>query len=335
MGATDDDDLAGDDLWEEDVEYEPVENALDFLESAADLLGGDPTRRDLKYAVLHLYAGVEVLAKARLTRHDWREVVMPRQRDMITAERFALGDFKSVSAEDALDRLSELGLSPLNADDLGAIEQLKALRNRLQHYGLRESAVALKARAARVLSAALSLANSGFEPDEFTVEEAALLGKVRAAADRFADFVRGHWHAVNSRLDPALPVVECITCGEVGVQVGADASPVRCAFCGRRYPPGEELVDEYVWAFHRTDHYLSIKDGDELPVHCCPSCLEDSLVADLPARELTDPGYVCLACGYTAEQSEMRRCAECNEVVHTKHGEIVCNDCFGRWAYAE
>lgn len=41
-----------------------LENGLDFLLSSLDYLSGDPKEKDLKYAVLHLSAGVELVLKA-------------------------------------------------------------------------------------------------------------------------------------------------------------------------------------------------------------------------------------------------------------------------------
>jgi hypothetical protein len=54
-----------------ELAFSPLENGLDYLQSVVDGLAGDPTKRDLKYAVLHLSAGIEVLAKYRLHREHW------------------------------------------------------------------------------------------------------------------------------------------------------------------------------------------------------------------------------------------------------------------------
>ena len=53
------------------IEFPPVRNGLDYLESAIKHLRGHPSARDLKYAVLHLQAAVEVLLKVRLIREHW------------------------------------------------------------------------------------------------------------------------------------------------------------------------------------------------------------------------------------------------------------------------
>jgi hypothetical protein len=50
------------------IMFRPVDNGLDYLESVIEHLRGEPDQRNLKYAVLHLQAAVEVLLKIRLMR---------------------------------------------------------------------------------------------------------------------------------------------------------------------------------------------------------------------------------------------------------------------------
>jgi hypothetical protein len=52
------------------LEFTLVENGLDFVVKALGELRGDPDPRNLKYAVLHLKAGTDLLLKGRLRTHD-------------------------------------------------------------------------------------------------------------------------------------------------------------------------------------------------------------------------------------------------------------------------
>ena len=80
------------------VDLSPLENGLDYLRSVVDALAGDPTTRDLKYAVLHLAAGIEVLAKYRLHCEHWTLVVSKLDDPKIDRAAFERGDFTSVQA---------------------------------------------------------------------------------------------------------------------------------------------------------------------------------------------------------------------------------------------
>ena len=55
----------------EALEYTLLENGLDFISSALKHLKNQPTKRELKYAVLHLSAGIELILKERLKREHW------------------------------------------------------------------------------------------------------------------------------------------------------------------------------------------------------------------------------------------------------------------------
>ncbi|MDJ0466041.1 hypothetical protein [Streptomyces sp. H27-C3] len=61
------------------VDFPPMQNGIDDLLSATTYLthGDPPEPRDLKYAILHLQAAVEVLLKARLQREHWSQYAQP------------------------------------------------------------------------------------------------------------------------------------------------------------------------------------------------------------------------------------------------------------------
>jgi hypothetical protein len=103
-----------------ELAFSPLENGLDYLQSVVDGLAGDPTKRDLKYAVLHLSAGIEVLAKYRLHREHWTLVLSKPDDPKINLAAFERGDFQSISGETALTRLRNLVGLPLTDDDLAS-----------------------------------------------------------------------------------------------------------------------------------------------------------------------------------------------------------------------
>jgi len=57
--------------YQENVEFTLLGNGLDFIWSALEHLSGNPGKRELKYAVLHLCSGIELVLKERLQREHW------------------------------------------------------------------------------------------------------------------------------------------------------------------------------------------------------------------------------------------------------------------------
>jgi len=304
-----------------EVRFEPVENALDYLASAADQLGEGVDARDLKYGVLHLYAGMEVLAKAVLLRQaeDWREVVVLSQRSDMTRERFDRGDFRSVGPVDALRRLAALGHSTLEDKDLEAIEKLGRLRNRLQHFGLVEEERVVIARATPVLSSAVRLLGRNFAPEDFKDREAELYSEVRRALEQFQEFLDEHLAAIEADFDDSLTATECPRCGQLALELDGEGSG-RCLFCTER-PLAEEMAgDLQSWALHAS------KGVDER-VHECPECEQWALVENMPTRKLLTEGYVCLACGFQAEGSDLNRCGRCGVPYLDRYESVMCDAC--------
>jgi hypothetical protein len=84
------------------LEFDLIQNALDYLRSAADYsIKGDT--RSLKYAVLHLDAAIELVLKARLAREHWSLIF--ENSDKASLQAMSSGDFVSVDIKSALNRL--------------------------------------------------------------------------------------------------------------------------------------------------------------------------------------------------------------------------------------
>src|SRR2546426_9855541 len=54
------------------VHFTLLENGLDFVWSAVEHLSVATSKRELKYALLHLVSGIELILKERLRREDWK-----------------------------------------------------------------------------------------------------------------------------------------------------------------------------------------------------------------------------------------------------------------------
>ncbi len=126
--------------------FPPMENGLDYLTSVIEHLRDEPDQRDLKYAVLHLQAAVEVLLKARLIRQHWSRVVT--DPTIVSYPAFARGEFESIKLKETLARLTGIGVEvPEPAKD--QFRRLAKLRNKLQHFGLEAQAIAIEDLAGR------------------------------------------------------------------------------------------------------------------------------------------------------------------------------------------
>lgn len=104
-----------------------VSNAFDFLSRSVDELEKFP-----KYSVIHFHAAVELFLKARLMHEHW-SLIIGKSNDP-DLERFLVGDFHSVSLEEAASRLRKIVRSGLTDRELNIFRSMTQHRNKMVHF---------------------------------------------------------------------------------------------------------------------------------------------------------------------------------------------------------
>ena len=104
-----------------------VENAFDFLFKAIAEIKEQP-----KYSIIHFYAAVELLVKARLMHEHWSLVITQRQEP--DWKKFVAGDFQSVSLDEAANKLKKVVRSGISSSELEAFKEVAKHRNKMVHF---------------------------------------------------------------------------------------------------------------------------------------------------------------------------------------------------------
>ncbi|MET8270738.1 hypothetical protein [Streptomyces sp. NPDC005096] len=216
-----------------DMDFTPVRNGMDFLLSAFDHLSqrdGVPGRRDLKYAVLHLQAAVEVLLKARLIREHWSLVFSdPGKAKKADYDK---GSFTSCTVLAAVDRLNNIVTLQITKEQRQAISSLADTRNALTHLGHTGSVYAVEAQAATVLDFLLSFIHEELRPAlsseaayvKATMEQLSTrLGQVKALVKQRSQRLERELRPLADR------VVQCGECQQWAFVLGEDEPS--CRFC--------------------------------------------------------------------------------------------------------
>lgn len=278
--------------------YPPILNGMDYLDSVVDHLSGEPTPRNLKYAVLHLQAATEVLLKARLLQEHWSLVFKdPGRADL---GRFKNGDFESCATSEAISRLRNIVAIELPKPATDEITRLAKWRNALQHYGLKASAAAVESRAARILDFLLLFTDEHLMP-HLSGEDAAYTHETTYHIRGRLSRIRGLVQARMDRLGPALApyaerTVGCPDCGQPALVVGS--APLRCRFCDEEYHDPQNLAQFYVGITLGKEWEPGFEDPATWPILRCPGCAEHALVLEADtaaAPKVHTP--LCFACG--------------------------------------
>jgi hypothetical protein len=282
------------------VSYTPVLNGMDYLDSAVQHLTAHPKPkpRDLKYAVLHLHAAVEVLLKARLVREHFSLAF--KEPGSATRTRFNKGNFDSCNMTAAIDRLREIADVPISDEERKIIRSLTATRNALIHYGHTASAYAVEGSAADVLNFLLTFIPDHLEPALSPSEAQTVQAKLALLREQFSRIdalVKRRMRDLAGELGPVRDrTVACPVCGQWAL-VAAEI-PVVCRFCRGTYPLPVAAADEYAWVTRRTHDFLTLED--------CPDCLtRRTLVVARTAQTPDVDTCLCFACGFTFAPEEL------------------------------
>ncbi len=169
---------------DDDIQLSMLENGLDFIRSGLKHIASPVSKFDLKYAVLHLSAGIELVLKDRLMREDWKQIFV--KPEDATEEKLKSGNFRSANLYECLERLNEH--CPVDLPDKALLLSFKNQRNPIEHYALNHSQEALEASSAIVLGELVDFIGEAYEDGDLSGDESDLLQEIRTGLAEFKRF---------------------------------------------------------------------------------------------------------------------------------------------------
>jgi ribosomal protein S27AE len=143
-------------------------------------------------------------------------------------------------------------------------------RNKLQHFGLEESAEAIESVAIKALDFILGFLDDHVAPDADPADALLLeetMPKVREQLGQIRTLVQHRMDRLTPQLAHLL-VVQCPRCAQTAFV--PDHLP-RCAYCGETWEDARTAAEEYASIVLGLNWY-DVKDGGERPVEDCPEC---------------------------------------------------------------
>ncbi|MGW3365711.1 hypothetical protein ACWDOR_22535 [Streptosporangium canum] len=314
-----------------EINWHVVNNGLDFLESAVELLeaGGE---REVKYAALHLSASIETLLKVRLAREHWTLVVADPREARRT--KYESGDFKSVPIDQALDRLVNIAGVAISDEDIKRIKSLNRTRNQIAHFALiAENPLATRATVARAMEALLRFIEKQLAPGA-SLEERKIIdatySHVMEQIRQIEVMVRERMNSLKPIIAQAdVPVVKCPECLQ-DAYLFSDGTAGKCLFCSYN-KSGFVAAADYATNILGEDEYSTIKDGGEWIVSQCHLCADTALVDGIITTARMKATQGCFGCGYFGDRDALEQCSRCNAWTEAEPDSVaVCSDC---WDY--
>jgi hypothetical protein len=315
-----------------DFHFTLLENGLDFVRSCLEHLNAAQRttenagqKRHLKYALIHLCSGIELVLKERLRQEDWRLVF--QNQDDATEEAYETGEFFSVDFKALQNRLEDDCGIDLTSGQKAELKSFRSRRNKVEHFNVVDTLLAMQSSTAKMVSFLVDFIDQNFEVDEFEEEEQELLTEIRNSLGSCAAVVQERVALIEPEVMGLHSVIQCPSCLQMAMN--ADGGAVRCLFCFFAPDPCDAAEEYVINVLGYPSRFEVEKDGGEWPVRTCPECGHDTFVTAVPGRHDSRDFY-CFTCGYENGSEQMELCHDCGEYYDHdgEAGSHICAECF-------
>lgn len=263
------------------------------------------------------YAGLLLLAKECLVRSaptaDAMEVIGAKFKPVRQGNGgvgYVIDGYTTVDLLQLKKRFSDFGLSWPNVN----LEHLQKLRNNVEHYHLKEPLTVLT----EAIGSTFPMIIKFFEilQEDPQRDLSSVWASIIAQKDSFellhskcqTSLSLINWPGpIEKNEDVACPKCGSLLFGQINLRnEDPTAAEGRCYQCGEDFD-NEEFVVAIVEAAFGTDVYISVMDGGDSTIACCPDCLQDTYVMHGEAN-------VCFGCGFE-HSGECWRCGEVLSII--------------------
>jgi len=301
-----------------EIKLDLLENGLDFVISALDPIIKPENENHLKYSILHLSAGVELILKERLRQEHWSFLF--ENINNANESNLNSGDFQSVNFEVTLQRLANICDVKFNDKEKRYLKELKKRRNKIEHFAFKEINVAIKSLASKVLSIILSFITKSFDEKSLTENSKKQIEILRKKIKGFTEFTSLRIAQIKTKLESVEKEYEIIKCPMCYQKTFVLSDDFNCLFCGYT-DNSNNVAENYIENILGINKYLEIKEKGYLPLEQCPDCADYSLV---------DNGehFICFSCLNVWSREDINECSGCGQLYIKEDVDYdICNGC--------
>lgn len=237
------------------IEFDLLENGLDFINNSLNPILESKNEYELKYSILHISSGIELILKEILRNEHWSLIF--EKVDSANLNHLSTGDFQSALFETVLNRLEKIAEVQISEEAKKYIRDLRKKRNRIEHFAFNENDLAIKSIASNVLSNILEIIKKNIDIKEYSFKSQELFKEILKKSTRFEEFTS----LLNSKLKPELDklriqkikILDCPECFQHTLPIDGD---LKCLFCEYTDSP-ENVAHKYI------ENVLEISEYEE------------------------------------------------------------------------
>ena len=316
--------------------YTVLENGLDFILTAInDLLSIDESatvsnenKRHIKYSLLHLSSGIELVFKHRLLHEHWIYVFEDMNKARI--DKFNDGDFVSARSDVIIQRLKNYCDIKLTKAEADIIQTLRNKRNNAEHFSLKDDIPSLKNLIHDSIALLVRVILNHYNLDDFADEERKLFSEIRSLLLKTEKHYDDAIAIAQKELEQEgleSEVLVCPQCLEDFLLIDYDGNGgAKCSACTYE-AQGEEAARDYIAKIMGvSEHEVATVYGRRIPLYDCPDCNDWSLVFD----EEND-NAICFSCGFNENCVVLLTCGNCEKqfvcVQYASDESASCPEC--------
>lgn len=276
-----------------------LQNGMHFISKSLETIKNQD--EDLKYSLINLHAGTQLLLKEILFQEHWSLIFSNLEK--ADKSKLVSGDFASVNHENLITRLKNVVGVEFDNELLEKMEWLRKERNKAEHYHFVISSDILKSNIVKLFTFLIPFINLELVEKGFLQSEDSTYLEIQEYLHSFDDYIEEKMIVIEEKLEEIELLLDCPICSQQTVEF-IDESDAHCYFCDKNI---ENFTTQYIEMF--VDTYSHIKDGGESPLYECPDCDWDTFL------HLYDDQYICLSCGIRPTQDDLTTCPgpRCNE----------------------
>lgn len=236
------------------VKFDLLENGLDFITEAIETINASSNYKKLKYALIHLCSGVELIFKEILRNKDWR-LIFQEPKDA-TAELLQSGNFESVSFKKAIIRLESNCNIKFSIEDLKILEDFRNKRNKIEHFKVDEQVSTIRGISSKVLIIIIQLIHQKIEIEKVSPLSRKFINNLPKELSKFNIYVAEQMKTIKTKQDEnilkGLTLIKCPNCYQNTFFID---SKLKCLFCNYTNTP--EIIATEICRVNNGDSTLS------------------------------------------------------------------------------
>lgn len=297
------------------IELNMIHNGLDFVLKSMETI--HKSDEDLKYSILNLHAGIQLILKEILFNEHWSLIF--QNVDHAERDKIQNGDFISVNSDTLIQRLKKIRGLDIPKQFIEKLEWLRKERNKIEHFKLAISVDTMKANVAQLLSHFMPFMKKEIIDKRLLSSDDKLYSNLKEYLNEFDIYVKEKISRIYEYITNVKIVLYCPNCFQETVEF-IDETNAFCHYCEIDIP---DFPNSYIQSF--IDDFNSMDDGPDTQVFECPQCEHDTFIE-------YKKDYLCLTCGVLLSSSEIVGCegpvCNGNVFVYRRHDDVhFCRYC--------